>query len=419
MEAEENKHNRAWIDASHPMANTELWGLTLLERNLRELDRLGVREVVILTAADNDPLAQFLHPAPPALKLQIDSESGNARDSLAAALANSDAGMLVLDGNAVNDRRILTRMVESTAPCWAISPVGAKPATVALLAKEHARAIAAAPADAGLPQLLGGLGATNLNKIDLNTFDPYVKQLRRTISPFLISVENEAHLRTADDFLRQTVHKGTNDLVAKTIHPPLEFGITRVLARTPITPNHVTFLGIFISMATVYLFATGNLLAGVLLAATKGVLDGVDGKLARLLLKFSKSGDMLDHVGDTIFDALWYLALGWHFSQGDFASTAAVFTQILFFSYWVERIVPGLFNKLHGYEIYDYAAIDRFMRLIGSRMNNNVWVLLVGILTGVARETFYFVSIWMLATAVWHTFRLVFVTWQARKAQPA
>ena len=76
-------------------------------------------------------------------------------------------------------------------------------------------------------------------------------------------------------------------------------------------------------------------------------------------------------------------------------------------SYCVERIVPGIFKKLHGREIYDYAKIDRFMRLIGSRMNNNIWLLLIATTLGWPKEGFYFISLWMLVTASWHTLRLL------------
>ncbi|MFQ5754084.1 MAG: CDP-alcohol phosphatidyltransferase family protein, partial [bacterium] len=150
-----------------------------------------------------------------------------------------------------------------------------------------------------------------------------------------------------------------------------------------------------------------------------GILDGIDGKLARLTLRFSKSGALLDHVTDTVYDGLWCLTLGWYFSQGDLNSIAAQFTFIFFTSYVVERIVPGIFKKLHGYEIYDYEDIDKVMRLIGSRRNNNIWLLMIGIILGVARETYYFISIWMLVTASWHTLRLIWVTWISKVKKPA
>ncbi|MFQ5651134.1 MAG: CDP-alcohol phosphatidyltransferase family protein [bacterium] len=393
------------------MCNTVSWGLTLLERNLRVLEKLGIKTVVLLTPPDVEPHAHFRHPLPKELSIRTHrATQDDPWRSLRNTLAAQESAILVLEGNSINDPRILSLLMRAGDPCAVISPNGTHPAGAGVLSAKEARLFKKKSNSTLTEVLRTNLHTARLRRLELGDFDSYMKNLRRHISPFLILVENKEQMQNADHYLKQTVHKGTNDLVAKTIHPPLEFGLTRLLASTPVTPNLVTGVGILLSACTVYLFASGNLLTGILLAAVKGVLDGVDGKLARLLLKYSKAGDLLDHVGDTVFDALWYLALGWHFSQGEVTSPAAVMTWILFGAYWVERIVPGIFKKLHGYEIYDYAKVDRFMRLIGSRMNNNVWVLMIGILSGFARETFYFVSLWMLATAGWHSFRLVYVT---------
>ncbi|MCH9006845.1 CDP-alcohol phosphatidyltransferase family protein [candidate division KSB1 bacterium] len=406
--------NKAWIDARHPMCNKKLWGLTLLERNIRELAELGIQQFVILTNGQTDPQAHYSQGLPPALSVVYEAAGlQSALSSLQKTLQEEASPMVAIEGNALNDKRVLAQLLACDTSCAVRSPNGVNAACAAVLRSQQA-------ANLSGDSLTGFLKNTGndpaFEALDLSEFDAYVKSLRRNIVPFLLLIEEPAHLQEADRYLRQTVHKGTNDFVASYIHPPLEFAITRLVSGTSITPNQITLAGIVISAITVYLFATGQLLAGIVLAATKGVLDGVDGKLARLKLQFSKAGDLLDHISDTVFDALWYLALGWHFSGGDPASTAATFTWILFISYWVERIVPGVFKKLHGREIYDYAGIDRFMRLIGSRMNNNVWVMLIGIILGFAGETFYLVSLWMLATAAWHTFRMIQVTLMRRTA---
>ena len=401
----------AWIDARHPMSNQPLWGLTMLERNIRELDKLGFEKAVVLAAATDDPTKHFCHRLPKTIDVSfVKTGPENNYQSLIDLLESSGGPILVLSGNALNDQRIVSRLIQS-CPIAAVAPSGDfSPAVAACFTKNE---IALFEVNGGLDLsaiIKKGLAQNLFPEFDFSQFDDYVKSLRRNIPPYLIQVENQSDHEDANRYLKLTVHKGTNDFVAKYIHPPFEFGITKLLATTPVIPNHVTFLGIALSATTVYCFATGQILLGVILAATKGILDGVDGKLARFLLKYSKFGDLLDHVSDTIFDALWYLALGWFFSKGDWSSTAACFTMILFVSYWVERIVPGLFNKIHKYEIYDFSPIDRFVRVIGSRMNNNVWLLLIATVFGYAEQAFYFISIWMLATATWHTFRLAYVT---------
>ncbi|MFQ5864334.1 MAG: CDP-alcohol phosphatidyltransferase family protein [bacterium] len=401
------------------MVNQRLWGLTLLERNLRELHKLAFKEVVVLTTEEIDPSKHFSHPLPKTLEfsLVIANES-DPFESLRSNLQKSNELMLVLEGHALNDRRVLKQLIYANSVIGVISPSGSNKAGAAILSHCEASLFEKNSSGKLTSILLAAIQNSKMANLNLSNFQTYVKPLRREIVPFLLLVEQPEHLKEADQILRQTVHKGVNDFVAKYIHPPLEFGAVRYLADTPVTPNQITIFWMVLAGFTIPLFATGHLLLGIILAALCGVLDGIDGKLARLTLRFSKAGDLLDHASNTVYDATWYLALGWYFSEGDLNSTAARLTLVLFISYCVERIVPGVFEKLHGQEIYDYEKLDKLARLAGSRMNNNVWLLMIGIILGFARQAFYFISLWMLTTASWHIVRLLWVTWKAKAKKP-
>jgi phosphatidylglycerophosphate synthase len=405
---------KVWIDARHPRSTAKLWGLTLLERNIRVLARLGVEEIVVVTLSEGSTAQHLKHTLPKAVVVRFETvENAGSFDSLAAYLQEARSLVLVLAGNVVHDTRILNLLANTGQVCGLLLWNNVSAAAVAILSAAEAALVKSLFKTGLTTSLQDCLEDGTLERLALGQVNPYIKHLRKTLSPLMIRVETEADLDTADVYLQHTVQKGTNDFVATYIHPPLEFGLTRLLASTRMTPNHVTFVGMILSSLALYWFATGYLGAGIVCAAIKGVLDGVDGKLARLHIKYSTFGDLLDHVGDIIFDALWYLALGWHFSKGDLSSTAALFTSMLFTSYWVQRIVPGVFERRQGCEIYDYMPLDRCVRLIGSRMNNNVWLMMLGIVLGFARESFYMVSVWMCATAVWYTCRLMYVTWRA------
>ncbi|HJQ74387.1 MAG TPA: CDP-alcohol phosphatidyltransferase family protein [Gaiellaceae bacterium] len=87
------------------------------------------------------------------------------------------------------------------------------------------------------------------------------------------------------------------------LHRRLSRPLTRILLRTPLSPNAVTVVGILVG-------ATGGLLLGApgplaLLAAlalltVSGVLDCSDGELARLRFAESRLGHLLDIGGDTL-----------------------------------------------------------------------------------------------------------------------
>ncbi|NIR51347.1 hypothetical protein GWO43_22430 [candidate division KSB1 bacterium] len=401
------------------MVNQRLWGLTLLERNLRELEKLSITEITVVTTKEIGPLKRFCHPIPESLNVSVVFETQKPFAKLGNALNQSDNFLLVLEGHAINDRRLLKELISAKSACAVISPSGSRRAGAALLSSSKSSLFKDTNEQSLTAILNAAMQNSTIDSLSLARFENYIENLRREIPPFLFLVETPAQVKEADRILRNTVHKGVLEFVAKYIHPPLEFGSVRMLAHTRVTPNQITVLWLILAGLTIPLFATGHLLLGCILAAVSGVLDGVDGKLARLTLRFSKTGDLLDHIGGTVYDGIWYLALGWYFSVGDLTSTAATFTGVLFLSYMIERIVPGLFKKLHNSEIHDYSDIDVFVRFVGSRMNNNIWVFMIGVIWGLAQETFYAISLWMLATATWHTLRLVYVTAKTRIKSPA
>jgi phosphatidylglycerophosphate synthase len=411
---------KAWIDARHPMVNKRLWGLTLLERNLRELEKLGCTDVVVMSPRDIEPRKHFCHPLPVSLRVTfVDTDASQPFESLQAELQKRDEPILALEGHALNDSRVLQQLIAAPSSCAVISPHGPKKAGAAILMTSDLHLFHEGENDSLSSLLSTMVQQSRIPQLRLAHLDTYIESMRRSIEPYLLSIETENDLREADTILRQRSQKGVLELVGKYIHPPLEFGAVRFLASTPVTPNQITILWLVLAGLVGSSFAQGQLLLGVMLAAIIGVLDGIDGKLARMTLRFSKVGDVLDHIGGAIYDAIWYLVLGWYFSQGDVSSTAGTFTAILVLSYSVERIVAGIFRKIHKVGIHDYTKFDESIRLVISRMNNNVWCLMIGVIVGFAREAFYFISIWMLVTATWHTLRLIWVTWQSRVKAPA
>lgn len=78
--------------------------------------------------------------------------------------------------------------------------------------------------------------------------------------------------------------------------------IVRVLARTSITPNQVTYFRMLVVIVSLYLFSQGDpvsLLWAVGLFYIFEVLDHVDGDLARYTKRFSKTGPLLEQFIDT------------------------------------------------------------------------------------------------------------------------
>jgi archaetidylinositol phosphate synthase len=105
--------------------------------------------------------------------------------------------------------------------------------------------------------------------------------------------------------------------------------IVRPLAAAGVTPNHVTALGVLVACLTAWLYWTwgGDRLRLVAAAATillSGLLDAVDGVLARSNGTASRFGGFLDSVSDRYSDALAYAGLIMGGLCDDWAGLAAL-----------------------------------------------------------------------------------------------
>jgi 1L-myo-inositol 1-phosphate cytidylyltransferase / CDP-L-myo-inositol myo-inositolphosphotransferase len=103
--------------------------------------------------------------------------------------------------------------------------------------------------------------------------------------------------------------------ISKHINRRLSEPVASLLAKTPVTPNQVTWTAFGIAIASGGLFALGLNIAGGILAQLSSIIDGVDGGLARRKRMSSQFGSLLDAVFDRYSDAaivlgmiLWSLA---------------------------------------------------------------------------------------------------------------
>src|SRR6185436_13834344 len=143
--------------------------------------------------------------------------------------------------------------------------------------------------------------------------DRYVPELRGDATPYAAPVHDAAERAAAWSLLLDGVQKRTLDLPGQYFDTPFENALVRRLAPTRVTPNQITVLTTVVAGITGVVFLHGWLRLGLVLALTVGVLDGVDGKLARLKLATSRLG-ALEHVTDFFYENFWYLALAAHFA---------------------------------------------------------------------------------------------------------
>ncbi|HUT68383.1 MAG TPA: CDP-alcohol phosphatidyltransferase family protein [Dehalococcoidales bacterium] len=85
--------------------------------------------------------------------------------------------------------------------------------------------------------------------------------------------------------------------------------IVNLLARTPLTPNVVTWLGFCITIVAAVLIVTGHLFAAGFVVLVAGLFDMLDGALARVTNRVTRFGGILDSTLDRLSEAILLLGL--------------------------------------------------------------------------------------------------------------
>ncbi len=90
--------------------------------------------------------------------------------------------------------------------------------------------------------------------------------------------------------------------------------VVRILSKSGITPDTLTFINLAVNLIAAYFIATGHFLLGGVLVLVAGLFDLLDGALARLTEQATRFGAILDSVVDRISEAailcgllIWYI----------------------------------------------------------------------------------------------------------------
>jgi CDP-diacylglycerol--glycerol-3-phosphate 3-phosphatidyltransferase len=99
--------------------------------------------------------------------------------------------------------------------------------------------------------------------------------------------------------------------------------VARALLRAHVRPNHLTMLGLGVSIVAACALAQGRLRVGAVLLALAGLCDFFDGSLARLANSVSAFGAFLDSVVDRYSDLVVLLGVVLYYHRA--ADTTGVF----------------------------------------------------------------------------------------------
>ncbi len=363
----------------------EVAGLSLIERLFRQLSELGIEDIDVVTA----PKTSLPRPSNrvTARVRTLSSQHDETWAMLEGAASELADRFLVVAGDLIVDQRLLEWLAAQDSNA-VIRPAPDAPAEL-LASVDRASLHSAVTGD--------GLDAAS---VPLTSFPTYWAQQRGNVPIHLVRVVDEADAAHAQSVLLDHVDKRTKDLPALLFDPPFENFLVRFLAPTAITPNQVTVVTTVLAFFGAWLFGNGWFVPAILLAIVVEVLDGVDGKLARVKLMTSRLGEF-EHVLDFFYESAWYLALGHHLATSGSAWAWNAAMALVFFDV-CDNFAYAFYARRGGGNLDEASPFLRGFRLIAGRRNIYVWMLLPGILVGRASLAYGAVVAWAGFTATVH-----------------
>ncbi|MBI2305018.1 MAG: CDP-alcohol phosphatidyltransferase family protein [Chloroflexi bacterium] len=112
--------------------------------------------------------------------------------------------------------------------------------------------------------------------------------------------------------------------------PRLTEPTARAIARTGISPNALTVIGVLVNGAAAAAIASGLMAWGGLLILAAGVFDLLDGALARVTQRSTAFGALLDSTLDRFSEAVFFFGLLiWYHNQQHLLGTVLVYAALV------------------------------------------------------------------------------------------
>lgn len=192
-----------------------------------------------------------------------------------------------------------------------------------------------------------------------------------------VDVDDLSSYHHAEKILLQSLVPSKDGFVSRVLNRKVSLRLTKLLARTSITPNQVTFLSFLVSAASAVFFAVAHPLYGGLLAQLSSILDGVDGEIARLKFLKSNYGGLFDSVLDRYADFLIVIGMAYSwYSKTDNPMVLLVCAAALT-GMPMSMLLKEKFHALTGRPFIP-ASYDGIFRYLPANRDGRLFIVMLG-----------------------------------------
>jgi phosphatidylglycerophosphate synthase len=403
------------IIADAPEALTELCGVNLLERLLRILQRLGFRSAIVFSSTPEIIGAELAKRswARQQITTQLVPTAAKPVTAHWVLEQGQTARFLIVPANVYCDRRLLaalsarnspTVLVDSNPPQF-VQHLIQNPSGPALVTRDFLLACSnCAPV---VEELKQKIDAREIDTVDAAKVDDYIVSMRRHVRPLCFSAARAQEHRLAERIILDAAQNGTLDWPAY-IHAPIETAIISLLCKTRITPNQITIGGFVIGCSATAAFALGRVGLGVIAALIFGIVDGLDGKQARVKIETTERGKW-EHYLDYFIENSWWAAIAFQLWRSGQFPNAFYFFALIVGSRLLHEFAKRPVTMAKGRLLDDVAPFDRAFRLIAARRNVYVWILACGFLLNAFPQSYAVICGWAVVSAAVHLMRSIWI----------
>jgi CDP-L-myo-inositol myo-inositolphosphotransferase len=315
-------------------------GLSLVERGVRTLLAAGVSDVVVVVGHEAGPVAAVAkRVAPNAVRAVYADrwEDGNGASLAAAAPFVAEEDLFVLmTADHVFGEGVLDRLLECRTPAVLVDHAPDREAWVegTRVRLDGERAIAFSK-ELGDPSIDCGAFLLPTSVFEAQrragahgdaSLAGAVTELVATTGITAVALPDGAwwqdvdtpdDLRRARRLLRASLTKRSDGPVSRRLNRPISTRLSIALSPLRPHPDLVSLVSFLVAIAGAVAIGRGAGILGGVLVQLASILDGTDGELARLQLRASPSGALLDGMLDRVGDvaivagcALWALDRG-------------------------------------------------------------------------------------------------------------
>ena len=375
---------------NQPFYTKKLCGVSILERNINILIKNGIRDIFILSNSsvdfndemnfDNKKFARIIKIS----NLNHVKENFNRKKKI-NAMSNI---AVVLDGGVLIDDRIVSSLLNYEEDIIFIK----------------GNSIHSNKTDRNQSNILGGkinlksneyifekkIGSFHdffnsliFNKTHYHSSDEistYKPDMRRDLPLYIYSFHDYQDFKSAKKFLIKRTQKGTLDLIAWYFNRPFENIFVYLFADTKITANHITIFVNILGYFVLFLFLIQYWWIGLFLLIVVNILDGVDGKLARLKNQESIVGH-IEHSFDQLYEQAIYVGIGLasYFIIDQFFVIITLIILLLSDSF--NRHCSMQYKEVMKIELADSSKFDQLFRKFDGRRNiYTLHILIFGII---------------------------------------